>query len=215
LPFYLVSCFTRKKFINFNKFIVKCEWKKMLNEGIQIHNFISSSSSGTVINYCSGSDFLTSYGSGSGSTSQKVTVPMAPGNRPKHWTKVKWREGTGPVVFAGLRLHMLPRDPNITWLSCFHKLTLTHGVQPCTAYLRSCYDEPSHSSLTSRKREGGGRGRGGSFFFVGKLTWHVLLPASHVRECPPASSASHLWTLSKFSEAWNLYITNQCFADSG
>jgi hypothetical protein len=36
---------------------------KMLNEGNQIHNFISSS----------GSDFLTNYGSGS--TSQKVTVP--------------------------------------------------------------------------------------------------------------------------------------------
>ncbi len=44
--------------------------KKMLNEGNQIHNFISSSGSGTVINYGfgSGSDFLTSYGSGSGST---------------------------------------------------------------------------------------------------------------------------------------------------
>ncbi len=25
--FYLVSCFIREKFINFNKFIVKCEWK--------------------------------------------------------------------------------------------------------------------------------------------------------------------------------------------
>jgi hypothetical protein len=52
----------------------------MLNEGNQIHNFISSSGSGTVINYGSGygSDFLTSYGSGSGSTSQKVTVPTVP-----------------------------------------------------------------------------------------------------------------------------------------
>ena len=43
----------------------------MLNEGNQKHNFISSSGSGTVINYGSGSDFLTSYGSygsGSGST---------------------------------------------------------------------------------------------------------------------------------------------------
>jgi hypothetical protein len=41
--------------------------KKMLNEGNQIHNFISSSSSGsgTVINYGSGSGFLTSDGSGS------------------------------------------------------------------------------------------------------------------------------------------------------
>jgi hypothetical protein len=52
----------------------------MLNEGNQIHNFVSSSGSGTVINYGSGSDFLTSYGSGSGSssTSQKVTVPPVP-----------------------------------------------------------------------------------------------------------------------------------------
>ncbi len=54
----------------------------MLNEGNQIHNFISSSGSGTVFNYGSGSgfDFLTSYGagSGSGSTSQKVMVPTVP-----------------------------------------------------------------------------------------------------------------------------------------
>jgi hypothetical protein len=41
---------------------------------------MSSSGSGTVINYGSGSgsDFLTSYVSGSGSTSQKVTVPTVP-----------------------------------------------------------------------------------------------------------------------------------------
>ncbi len=54
----------------------------ILDEGNQIHNFISSPSSGTVINYgsVSGSDFLTGYGSssGSGSTSQKVTVPTVP-----------------------------------------------------------------------------------------------------------------------------------------
>jgi hypothetical protein len=57
----------------------------MLNEGNQIHNVISSSGSGTVINYgsSSGSDFLTS--SGSGSTRQKVTVPMVP--VPQHWLK--------------------------------------------------------------------------------------------------------------------------------
>jgi hypothetical protein len=40
--------------------------KEKFNEGNQINNLISSS----------GSDFLTSYGSGSGSTSQKVTVPV-------------------------------------------------------------------------------------------------------------------------------------------
>jgi hypothetical protein len=45
----------------------------MLNEDNQIHNFISSSGSGTLINYGSGSDFFPSYGSGS--TSHKVTVP--------------------------------------------------------------------------------------------------------------------------------------------
>ncbi len=50
--------------------------KKMFIEGNQIHNFMSSSGSGTVINYGSGSDFLTSYGSGSSSTSQKVPVPV-------------------------------------------------------------------------------------------------------------------------------------------
>ncbi len=38
--------------------------KKMLNEGNQIHKFISSSGSGTVINY------------GSGSTSKKFTIPV-------------------------------------------------------------------------------------------------------------------------------------------
>jgi hypothetical protein len=65
--------------------------KKMLNEGNQINNFISSSGSGTVINYGSGSDsdFLTSYGSGSssGSTSQKVTVPTVPVPVPQRWSK--------------------------------------------------------------------------------------------------------------------------------
>ncbi len=48
----------------------------MLIEGNQIHNFISSTNAGTVINYRSGSDILTTYGSGSSSTGQKVTVPV-------------------------------------------------------------------------------------------------------------------------------------------
>jgi hypothetical protein len=40
---------------------------------------VSSSGSGTIIKYGSGSDFfLTSYGTGSGSTSQRVTVPTVP-----------------------------------------------------------------------------------------------------------------------------------------
>jgi hypothetical protein len=63
--------------------------KKMFNEGNQINNFMSSSGSGTVINYGSGSDFLTSYGSGSGSTSQKVTVPTVPVPVPQHWLNFK------------------------------------------------------------------------------------------------------------------------------
>jgi hypothetical protein len=63
--------------------------KKMFNEGNQIHNFMSRSGSGTVINYGSGSDFITSYGSGygSGSTSQKVTVPTVPVPVPQHCKK--------------------------------------------------------------------------------------------------------------------------------
>ncbi len=83
LPFYIVSCFRRKKFKNFNKFFVKCQWNFFLNKDNQIHNFISSSGSGTVINYGSGSDFLTNYGSGS--TSQKVTVPTVSVPVPQHW----------------------------------------------------------------------------------------------------------------------------------
>jgi hypothetical protein len=58
----------------------------MLNEVNQIHNFISCSGSGTVINYGSGSgsNFLMSCGSGSGSTRQKVTVPTVPVPVPQH-----------------------------------------------------------------------------------------------------------------------------------
>jgi len=48
--------------------------KKLFNEGNQIHNLMSSSGSG--------SDFLTSFGSGS--TSQKVTVPTVPVPVPQH-----------------------------------------------------------------------------------------------------------------------------------
>ncbi len=61
--------------------------KKMSNEGNQIHNFISSPGSGTVINYgsSSGFDCLTSYSSGFGSTGQKVTVPTVPVPVPQRW----------------------------------------------------------------------------------------------------------------------------------
>ncbi len=63
--------------------------KQMFNEENQIHNFISSSGSRTVINYGSGSDFITRYGSGygSGSTSQKVTVPTVLVPVPQHCFK--------------------------------------------------------------------------------------------------------------------------------
>jgi hypothetical protein len=54
----------------------KCEMKEIK------YIILSSSGSGTVINYGSGSDFLTSYGSGS--TSQTVTVPTVPVPVPKH-----------------------------------------------------------------------------------------------------------------------------------
>jgi hypothetical protein len=59
----------------------------MFNEGNQIHDFISSSGSGTVINYGSGfgSDFFTSYGSGSG----YVTVPVL--TFKKLWFRIRFR----------------------------------------------------------------------------------------------------------------------------
>ncbi len=50
--------------------------EKILTEGNRIHNFTSSSGSGTVINSGSGSEFVTSYGSGPGSVCKKVTVPV-------------------------------------------------------------------------------------------------------------------------------------------
>ena len=72
--------------------------KKIVNTGNQIHNFMSSSGSGTVINYGSGSgsDFLPSYGSGygSGSTSQKVTVPVPV---PQHCPNVFGSPGSGSI----------------------------------------------------------------------------------------------------------------------
>jgi hypothetical protein len=71
-----------------------------LNEGNQIHNFMSSSGSGTVINYGSGSDFLTSYGFGS--TSQKVTVPTVP--VPQHcFLPIR-------IPYPGSKRHRIP-DP--------------------------------------------------------------------------------------------------------
>jgi hypothetical protein len=79
--------FYKEKIYKFQQIYWKMWMKKMFNEGNQIHNFISSPSSGTVINYgsSSGSDFLTSYGSGSGSTGQKVTVPTVLVLVPQRW----------------------------------------------------------------------------------------------------------------------------------
>ncbi len=76
--------------------------KKLLNEGNQICNFLSSSGSGTVINYGSDSDFLTSYGSGSGSTRQKDTVPTVPVPVPQHCPGVKKApdSGSGSATLA-------------------------------------------------------------------------------------------------------------------
>jgi hypothetical protein len=70
---------------------------------ISIHNFTSSSGSGTVINYGSGSDFLTSYGSGSGSTSQKVTVPTVPVPVPQHCFHAPG-SGSGSTFPRGIRI---------------------------------------------------------------------------------------------------------------
>jgi hypothetical protein len=63
----------------------------MLDEGNQIHNFISRSGSGTVINY------------GSGSTSQKVTVPTVPVPVPVPQRCLKVQQVDEGVVVEGQR----------------------------------------------------------------------------------------------------------------
>jgi hypothetical protein len=69
----------------------------MLNEGNQIHNFISSSGSGTVINY------------GSGSTRQKVTVPTVPVPVPQHWAADTLN--SPPSSFPSITLLIIPPPP--------------------------------------------------------------------------------------------------------
>jgi hypothetical protein len=83
LAFLHSKLFYKEKVYKFQQIYCKMWIKKIVNEGNQIHNVISSSGSGTVNNYGSGSDFLTSYGSDSGSTGQKVTVPTVPVPVPK------------------------------------------------------------------------------------------------------------------------------------
>jgi hypothetical protein len=68
ISFLHSKLFYKEKVYKFQQIYCKMRKKKILNEGNQIHNVISSS----------GSDFLTSYGSDSGSTGQKVTVPTVP-----------------------------------------------------------------------------------------------------------------------------------------
>ncbi len=67
-PLLHSKLFYKEKDYKYHQIHCKMRKKKMLNEGNQIHNFTSISGSGTVIKYGSGSDFLTSSGSGSGST---------------------------------------------------------------------------------------------------------------------------------------------------
>jgi hypothetical protein len=64
VDFILSKLFYKEKVHKFQQIYGKMCLKKMFDEGNQIYNFMSSSGSGTVINYGSGSgsDFLTSYG---------------------------------------------------------------------------------------------------------------------------------------------------------
>ena len=60
VSFLLSKMFYKEKDFKYQQISSKMWKKKFLNEGYQIHNFISGSGSGTVINYGSGSDFFTS-----------------------------------------------------------------------------------------------------------------------------------------------------------
>ncbi len=83
----------------------------MLYEGNQIHNFISSSGSGTVINYGSGSDFLISYGSGS--------VPLVKKLQFLRFRFRFWLHNTAPYVMLLMRANpfRLSLAPNGTCLT--------------------------------------------------------------------------------------------------
>ncbi len=63
--------------------------KKMLNK-VFVRTFVIPYyyDSGTEINYGSGFNSLTSYGSGSGSTREKVTVPTVPVPVAQHWSQL-------------------------------------------------------------------------------------------------------------------------------
>ncbi len=113
--------FYKEKDYKYQQIYCKMVKEKMLNEGNQIHNFISSSCSGTLINYGSGSDFLTSYGSGS--TRQKVTVPTVP--VPQHWYKMHIKGGNK------IRVQLHRSDSR----SCF--LVLVNNVGTETMCVRS------------------------------------------------------------------------------
>jgi hypothetical protein len=77
----------------------------MLNEGNQIHNFISSSGSRTVINYGYGSNFLTlvpvppvkSYGS-YGSHSVPQQCGCGSGSRTRVWMTKTWKKFTAEKI---------------------------------------------------------------------------------------------------------------------
>ncbi len=74
--------YKEKVFMYFDKFIVKCEWKNLL---MKVIKYIMLYLVPVPEPY--GSDFLTSYGSYSGSSSQKVTVPTVPVPVPQLWKK--------------------------------------------------------------------------------------------------------------------------------
>ncbi len=89
----------------------------MLHEGNKIHNFISISGSGC--------DFLTSYGSVSGSTSQKVTVPTVP-------VPQRWILETAGFLLGNAGRQFLP------WLEATNKninLWRQHGWSICETHL--------------------------------------------------------------------------------
>ncbi len=85
MPFYILSFFARKKLIRFIKFMVKCELKKSLMKEIEYRTQLYTVCLWELLwcHFKYGSDFLTSYGSGS--TRQKVTVPTVPVPVPQHW----------------------------------------------------------------------------------------------------------------------------------
>jgi hypothetical protein len=89
-----------------------------------------------VNNYGSGSDFLTSYGSGSGSTSQKVTIPTVPVSVPVPQRCLVHPVG---VVVRVTQQRVSPRAQHKAGWHGGQRVTICFPRKEATIFLKNCF----------------------------------------------------------------------------